>query len=120
TPTPFHEVLTVILTLEDLVVTETGSTLIVQPAATAGSQAPAPLGAPEAREALFHGLGGVPADELTSVITTLHPGVTAQSVNGGTRLLITATPDQHDTIRELIREYQAHAQEDATIEEEPV
>ncbi len=109
TPTPFYEVLTVILALEDLVVTETGSTLIVQPAATAPTQASAP--ASEPREALFHDLGGAPADELTSVITSLHPGVTAQSVNSGTRLLITATPTQHDNIRELITDYKAHMPE---------
>lgn len=107
TPTPFHEVLTVILNLEDLAVTETGATLIVQPAATAA--AAAPRQPDPVREALFHDLGGAPADELTSVITSLHPGVNAQAVNGGTRLLITATPEQHASIRELIADYQAHA-----------
>ncbi len=70
-------------------------------------------------------LGGAPADELTSVITSLHPGVTAQSVNSGTRLLITATPTQHDNIRELITDYKAHTPEADTkpveeIEPEPL
>lgn len=114
TPTPFYEVLSVILTLEDLVVSETGSTLIVQPAATAPQQATEPAAPRATPEALFHDLGGAPADELTSVITSLHPGVSAQSVNGGTRLLITATTEQHDRIRELISDYRAHV----TAEEE--
>lgn len=111
TPTPFHEVLTVILTLEDLVVTETGSILIVQPASSA-NQASAQPASSETREALFHDLGGAPADELTRVITTLHPSLTAQAVNGGTRLLINATPDQHQAIRELISDYHAQLPEE--------
>jgi len=123
TPTPFNDVLTVILTLEDLVVSETGSNLIVQPAAAAFAAAPSQsIEQAEAREALFHDLGGAPADELTSVITSLHPGVSAQSVNSGTRLLITATPTQHQSIRELIADYQAHVLEpvEAATEEPQV
>lgn len=121
TPTPFHEVLTVILTLEDLVVTETGSILIVQPASTATAER-AGTGSHEAREVLFHDLGGAPADELTRVITTLHPSVTVQAVNGGTRLLINATPEQHQAIRELVNDYQAHLpeEEQADAPAEPV
>ena len=102
-PQPFHAVLNTILALEDLTVTDTGAALIIQPAP---SEQPA---TPSEREARFHDLEGAPANELTQIITALHPDAKAQTINDGARLLVTATPEQHAAIAELIADHRARA-----------
>ena len=104
-PAPFRELLTVILTLENLSVTEVGSTLIIQPA-QATTQVSAQEEEAEEIKAEFYPVEHA-ADEIASILPTLHPGASAQVLAGGTRLLITAPESAHGDIATFITEYQA-------------
>ena len=107
-PAPFHELLTVILTLEELTVTEVGNTLIIRPAS---ASVEAPAVATEELRAEFYSVEHA-TDEIASILPTLHPGASVQVLGGGKRLLITAPESSHEAIGAFISEYEATAAED--------
>lgn len=104
-PTPFHEIINLILHIENLTATPTSAALIIQPRSEPEPTTDTPDTSENTNTDMrFYTLERI-SSELPTLINGTFPDITLREINNGRNLIIEASPATHERIELFIRDY---------------